>query len=232
MGNRLTSIILWLGLGLAVAPASAPADSLFLVSGKMLKIDALRCDARVCLATLPGGDVEVRPQDVLSVAPDEDVDPERAAPASQTSAPEAGTLPNRTIEQIVADAAHKYALPRSLVRAVARAESALNPNAISPKGARGVMQLMPGTAKELGVQNAFDPAENIDAGARLLRQLLEKYQGHVAEALSAYNAGEGAVAKHKGVPPYAETRGYIRKVVKDFEKNEKPSPSPPPAKNP
>ena len=119
-------------------------------------------------------------------------------------------------------------LPRSLVRAVARAESAIEPAAVSPKGAQGVMQLMPGTAKELGVQNAFDAAENIDAGARLLRQLLEKYDGRVAEALAAYNAGPGAVARHKGVPPYRETRGYIRKVVKDFEKAEKKAPPKPP----
>ncbi len=106
------------------------------------------------------------------------------------------------------------------MRAVAKAESALDPHAISSKGAQGVMQLMPGTARDLGVQNSFDPGENIDAGARLLRLLLEKYQGRVAEALAAYNAGAGTVAKYKGVPPYRETRGYIRTVVKDFQKDE------------
>lgn len=213
----------WIGLGLscAVSAVTASADTLFLSSGKTLKIDALICDASMCTATLAGGDVQLRAVDVLRVEPDELVDIEPALPVSADGGSAGESKPPRTIEQIVADAAHKYALPRSLVRAVARAESALNPAAVSPKGAQGVMQLMPGTAKELGVRDAFDPAENIDAGVRLLRQLLEKYDGRVAEALAAYNAGPGAVARHKGVPPYRETRGYIRKIVKDFEKAEK-----------
>lgn len=213
-----------LGVVVLISAASPPAtaDTLFLRSGKALKIEALSCDSKTCLVTLLGGGVEVRAVDVLRVEPNEDVDPEPAATATGIAD---STVP-RTTEQIVADAALKYALPRSLLRAVARAESAFNPAAVSPRGAQGVMQLMPGTARSLGVQDAFDPGENIDAGARLLRQLLEKYQGRVAEALAAYNAGEGAVARHKGVPPYGETRGYIRRVVKDFEKGEKPSASP------
>lgn len=215
---------LWPGLALAyaVGASAAFADTLFLSTGKTLKIDALTCDAVACTATLDGGDVRLRAADVLRVEPDEQVDiepippPSEGGPASESKTP-------RTIEEIVADAARKYALPRSLVRAVARAESALNPAAESPKGAQGVMQLMPGTAKELGVKDVFDAGENIDAGVRLLRQLLEKYDGRVAEALAAYNAGPGAVARHKGVPPYRETRGYIRKIVRDFEKAEKKS---------
>ena len=114
-------------------------------------------------------------------------------------------------------------MPVSLVRAVARAESAMSRRAVSVKGASGVMQLMPDTARELGVSDVFDAAQNIDAGTRLLRRHLEKYEGRVAEALAAYNAGAGAVARHKGVPPYRETRGYIRKIVKDFERAEKKS---------
>lgn len=214
----------WLGLGLgcALSAAAASADTLFLSTGKTLKIDALTCDAVACTATLEGGDVQLRAADVLRVEPDEQVDIEPAPPTSEGTPASASKTP-RTIEEIVADAAHKYAVPRSLVRAVARAESAMNPAAVSPKGAQGVMQLMPGTARELGVKDAFDAAENIDAGVRLLRQLLEKYDGRVAEALAAYNAGPGAVARHKGVPPYRETRGYIRKIVRDFEKAEKKS---------
>jgi len=195
------------------------ADTLYLRAGKTLKIDALSCDPSACVATLKGGDIEVRAIDVLRVEPDDEVDAE--PPASVTSPAGVVDSTPRTIEQMVGEAARRYALPRSLVRAVARAESSLDPAAVSPKGARGVMQLMPATAKELGVDNAFDPAQNIDAGARLLRQLLEKYEGRVAEALAAYNAGPGAVARHNGVPPYRETRGYIRKVVRDFEKAEK-----------
>ena len=202
------------------------ADTLFLASGRTLKINELRCDRTTCIAALAEGTIEVRPTDILRVEPDEEVDP---APAAKDPGLPRGIRPDRTLEQIIADAASKYALPRSLVRAVARAESALSPAAVSPKGAQGVMQLMPDTAKKLGVRRIFDPVENIDAGTRLLRQLLEKYKGRVAEALAAYNAGEGAVAKHNGVPPYLETRSYIRQVVKDFEKDQTPSPSPSPS---
>lgn len=219
-------------VALLVAGASlASADTLFLKSGKELKIEALACDSTTCIAALAGGHVEMRAPDVLRIEPDEEVGAEPAIASSLSEGVGDSTRP-RTIEQMVRDAAHKYALPRSLVRAVARAESALNPAAVSPKGAMGVMQLMPGTARELGVRNAFDQGENIDAGARLLRQLLEKYDGRVAEALAAYNAGAGAVARHKGVPPYKETRGYIRKVLADFENAEKPASSKPEDKRP
>lgn len=214
---RATSLLAALILGLN--PADAPADTLRLRSGKTLKIEALSCDASVCVATLPGGRIELRAADVEGVQPDEEVDVEPVAPVVSPGGVIDSGAP-RSLEQMVAEAARKYALPRSLVRAVARAESAFDPAAVSPKGARGVMQLMPATAKELGVADPFEPAQNIDAGARLLRQLLERYDGRVAEALAAYNAGPGAVAKHNGVPPYRETRGYIRKVVRDFEKAE------------
>jgi hypothetical protein len=219
---RLSS--LWL-LSLApLAVGSAAADTLFLRAGKTLKIESLACDSRACVARVLGGEIEVRAGDVLRVEPDEEVDRESAGdPASDSGATVDGGG-ERTIDEMVADAARKYALPRSLVRAVARAESDFDAAAISPRGAQGVMQLMPGTARDLGVQNALDPAENIDAGARLLRRLLEGYEGRVAEALAAYNAGPGAVARHQGVPPYRETRGYIRKVVKEFEKAERKRP--------
>jgi hypothetical protein len=206
-------IVLVFGLSAGVVSA----DTLYLRAGKALKIEALRCDASTCVATLKGGEAEVRAVDVVRVEPDEETD---AEPVDASSIRPKGLTP-RTLEQMVGDAARRYALPRSLVRAVARAESALDPLAVSPRGAQGVMQLMPGTARDLGVEDAFDPAQNIDAGARLLRQLLEKYDGRVAEALAAYNAGAGAVARHRGIPPYRETRGYIRKVVKDFEKAER-----------
>ncbi len=220
MRNAFLAAVLTWGL----SPGAVSADTLYLLSGKTLKIDAFSCRSSACVATLQGGDIEVRATDVLRVEPDEEVDAEPATPV----APHAGVVDStpRTIEQMVREAAFKYALPRSLVRAVARAESALDPAAISPKGAQGVMQLMPGTARELGVDNVFDPAQNIDAGARRLRQLLEKYDGRVAEALAAYNAGAGAVTRHRGVPPYRETRGYIRRVVKDFEASEKSETAP------
>jgi len=211
--HRRGSLLL---IGLLTA-APAAADTLFLRVGKRLKIEAIGCARERCLARVAGGEIELRPADVLRVEPDEPIDhvaPQRAGTPESASGPP-------TIDELVSAAARKYALPASLVRAVAKAESALDPRAVSPKGARGVMQLMPATARELGVENALDPAENIEAGARLLRELLEKYGGRVAEALAAYNAGEGAVLRHRGVPPYRETRAYIRRVVKEFEEGEK-----------
>lgn len=117
---------------------------------------------------------------------------------------------------IVREAAGKYALPPAFVESVAKVESAMKTNAVSKKGAIGVMQLMPETAKALSA-DANDPEQNIDAGTRLLRELLIKYNGDVAKALAAYNAGTGAVDKYNGVPPYPETEDYVGKVIQSYK---------------
>jgi soluble lytic murein transglycosylase-like protein len=114
---------------------------------------------------------------------------------------------------LVDEAADRYGLPRQLVHSLVKTESAYQPKAISPKGAIGLMQLMPGTAKLLGV-DPHDPVQNVDAGARHLRDLLLKYDGGLYRALAAYNAGAGAVEKYRGVPPYRETVLYIQKIVR------------------
>ena len=108
--------------------------------------------------------------------------------------------------------AKKHKIDEALLRAVAHAESSFNPNALSPKGAQGVMQLMPGTAAELKVCNPYDPAQSIDGGAKMLKQLNTKYRGDTNRVIAAYNAGPGAVAKYNGVPPYRETLIYLDKV--------------------
>lgn len=123
-----------------------------------------------------------------------------------------------TVTELLRHSAARHGLPEAFVSSVAEAESALKPEAVSPKGARGVMQLMPGTAAALGV-NPDEPAENIDGGAKLLRDLLLRYQNQpdqVRLALAAYNAGTGAVAKHGGVPPYRETNVYVERVLRRY----------------
>jgi soluble lytic murein transglycosylase-like protein len=129
-------------------------------------------------------------------------------------------------------AADKYGLPRWLVRSVMKNESGFSPHVVSPKGAIGLMQLMPGTAQTLGA-NPTDPEQNADAGARYLRDLLQKYDGGLWHALAAYNAGPGAVAKYRGVPPFAETVRYIERIERDRKKAEQQptatSPAPAPA---
>jgi soluble lytic murein transglycosylase-like protein len=125
--------------------------------------------------------------------------------------------PALTPAELADQAADKYGLPHWLVRSVMRAESGFQPQVVSPKGAIGLMQLMPGTARTLGA-DPKDPAQNADAGARYLRDLLQLYDGALWHALAAYNAGPGAVAKYKGLPPYAETLRYISRIDQDRKK--------------
>ncbi len=112
----------------------------------------------------------------------------------------------------IESAARRYRLDPELVAAVALVESSFKPTARSPRGALGIMQLMPETARELALRNPLDPRENIEGGARWLRRLLDRFGGDLELALAAYNAGEGAVMEHGGIPPYPETRSYVKKV--------------------
>jgi hypothetical protein len=126
--------------------------------------------------------------------------------------------PAADLNQVVNEASDRYRLDPDLVNSVIKAESAFNSHAVSPKGARGLMQLMPGTASQLGVPNAFDPQENVDGGTKYLRELLERYNFDLVKALAAYNAGPERVERFGGVPPYYETRAYVARIVKDFNK--------------
>lgn len=126
--------------------------------------------------------------------------------------------PNKSLDDVVNDASGRYRLDPDLVSSVIKAESAFNAHAVSPKGARGLMQLMPGTASQLGVANTFDPAANVEGGTKYLRQLMERYHFDVVKALAAYNAGPQRVEQYGGVPPYYETRAYVARVVRDFNK--------------
>lgn len=125
-----------------------------------------------------------------------------------------GTTSN--FDEIIEKASELYNIPTKLLKSVIKQESNFNPNAISHAGASGLMQLMPDTAKGLGVKNIFDPQENIYGGAKYLRQMLNKYNDNLELALAAYNAGPGNVEKHGGIPPFKETINYIQKIKSSF----------------
>ena len=136
-----------------------------------------------------------------------------AAPV--VAAPVLAQKPPGDPKSLIRDAAVRNGLPPSFVTSVAAVESAFRQDAVSPKGATGVMQLMPDTARQLSA-DPKDLEQNIDAGTRLLRELLIKYDGDVVKALSAYNAGTGAVAKYQGLPPYRETQNYVNRVIEKY----------------
>ena len=120
-------------------------------------------------------------------------------------------------DALIEEAARLYKLDANLIRGVMRAESSFNPMVVSPAGAQGLMQIMPALAEELGVTDPFDPRQNVMAGARYLRQMLDAHHGNLRLALASYNAGPGNVARYKGVPPFKETRNYVKKITEYLE---------------
>ena len=126
------------------------------------------------------------------------------------------TKPN--LQDVIKGASDKHLLDEDLINSVIRAESGFNPRAVSPKGARGLMQLMPDTASSLGVTDTFDAKANVEGGTQYLRWLLDRYHYDLAKALAAYNAGPHRVEQYHGVPPYSETRAYVARIIRDFNR--------------
>lgn len=193
-------------------------ENAILSSGLRLRAHSHETTNGVVRLHTASGVIELPESAVSGFEPEEYVAPP-PAPVQQTAAgPEASTLvKQRTTRELVEQAAIKAGLPPAIVHSVAKAESGYRQDAVSRKGAIGLMQLMPGTAAELSA-DPNNPQENAEAGARYLRDLLLKYDGDVPKALAAYNAGPGAVDKYKGVPPYAETRSYVNRVIREYKK--------------
>jgi len=203
-----------LGLFILLAGAAMAGEYAVLANGARLHVDrheAYGTKVRLYYST---GFVELASTAVAGYEAEEYVAPVAVVMAAAVEAPARSIVGESPTPLELADAAaDRYGLPRVLVRSVMAAESGFEQLAISPKGAIGLMQLMPGTAQVLGA-DPHDPAQNVDAGTRYLRDLLEKYNYGLRHALAAYNAGPGAVEKYNGVPPYRETIEYISRIEK------------------
>jgi len=207
--RRLLGIFLCSVTGVAFAGEYA-----VLASGSRLHVDRHETSGDKVRLYNAGGYIEMDAAAVRGYEAEEYVPP-APAPAQLTDA--AGRQAEACPTKLADAAADKYGLPRRLVRSVIAAESDFQPQVVSPKGAIGLMQLVPSTAQALGA-DPRDPAQNVDAGTRYLRDLLEKYGGGLWHALAAYNAGPGAVDKYQGVPPYRETINYVGKIDRDLKK--------------
>jgi len=192
---------------LVMLATPARADIAVLTNGQTFKVTGQRVEeGLVYLSLKDGGEIGVPAASLRGLVPDEVMEEVAAAPAGSGD-----------LRELAAAAARRHGLDPGLVLAVVSVESAFRPEAVSRKGAQGLMQLMPATAASLGVKDAFDPVENLDGGSRHLGSLLTLYGGDLVSALAAYNAGAGAVARHRGVPPYRETRAYVKKVLERYQ---------------
>jgi soluble lytic murein transglycosylase-like protein len=189
------------------APASAPVANVSAAGGAPAQQPAAQAGQQAAINSQKAGLKRVSAE---KVAP-------QAAPAQpQAIAGSTQVAPTADLDQVIREVSQKNRLDPDFVSSVIKAESNYRPTAISKKGARGLMQLMPATATELGVTNPFDPRANVEAGAAHLSALLDKYHDDPIKALAAYNAGAHRVKQYNGVPPYRETRAYISKIVRDF----------------
>jgi soluble lytic murein transglycosylase-like protein len=204
---RLKHAALLFSLGLLAAPALR-AEYVVLRSGQRLRVTGYQLLGDKYRLQMAGGAVEIAVEEVLAIEPEDVFTPLPAKPVVKA--------PYR---ELVEAAAARYKVDADLITSVIAVESNFDPKALSPKNARGLMQLLPETAARLGVQNIYDPQENIDAGTRYLRELLQRYNNDLALALAAYNAGPERVQQYGRVPPFEETLSYVRRVKRSYEKS-------------
>lgn len=191
------------------------AEYVVLASGGRLHVDRHETSSGKIVLYISGGSIEMDSAQIVGFEPAEPQLPGAQPPGAQPPS----AAPSVSPRDLADAAADKYGLPRQLVRRVMAAESGFNTQAVSAKGAIGLMQLMPRTAQTLGA-DPHDTAQNVDAGARYLRELLEKYHGALYHALAAYNAGPHAVDKYRGIPPFPETRHYVSRIAGDWKKTD------------
>jgi hypothetical protein len=218
--RRQATTVAWLtvttgALLLAVA-APASADLVTLRGGRVINVAGVEFDGAEVVLTLRSGGQMRAPRDfVIDVRPDEVPWPElEPAPAPPLLTANVEPLSTDPLHLLIDRMAAQHGIDARLAHAVVQVESNYRADAVSPKGAMGLMQLMPSTARQYDVENPFDPAQNLTAGLRHLRGLLDRYgRGRESLALAAYNAGEGAVSRYKGIPPYRETQNYVQRIL-------------------
>ena len=205
-----------LGL-LAVPMGLRAADVAVLTNGFTIRHErreVVGSSTRLFVHANDEGFVDVPTSEIVSFEKDDT--PAPAEIASKTA--DAQPLPGQPLPKMIDDISGRHHLDPDFVNSVIHAESNFNSHAVSPKGAQGLMQLMPGTASRLGVENSFDAGANVEGGTRYLRELLERYNFDVVKALAAYNAGPGRVEQYHGVPPYYETQAYVARIIRDFNR--------------
>jgi len=200
-------IVLAMLAAATAAPPVARADYAVLRSGQRLHITGYENRGDRVKLSMPGGGVEIPAADLASV------EPEDTFPALRLLTPASGPY-----GELIRAAAQKHGLDERLITRLIATESNFNPKAVSRRQALGLMQLLPQTAAQYSVANAFDPAQNIEGGAHYLKDLLEKYSGNLALALAAYNAGPEMVERYRGIPPFAETQNYVKRITSALAK--------------
>lgn len=209
MPYTVTALIVFAALA---APRAASADLVRLTTGATISVKSATVDGDSMVMVLrAGGEMRTPRSIVAEVLPDEVLH----ADAASTFILPAYAPPTlaSTVPEMVERLAQQFGVPVSLAHALIRVESNYQADAVSPKGAMGLMQLMPATARQYAVDNPFDPEQNLAAGLQHLRGLLDRFGNKTASALAAYNAGEGAVTKYGGIPPYRETQDYVRRIM-------------------
>jgi Transglycosylase SLT domain len=192
----------------------AQAELVFFPSGRALSVRAIRSDGDTLILKLrSGGEITCHRDLIMKVEPDEIEYPEEvlAALPSARRIIEPPAIPER-YRELITTTATKHGVDARLVHALIQVESAYHSRAVSPKGARGLMQIMPSTGRQYGALDLFDPKVNLDAGVRHLKSLLKRFELPIA--LAAYNAGEGAVSRFGGIPPFKETQNYVSRILK------------------
>jgi soluble lytic murein transglycosylase-like protein len=196
--------------GIAIGVPVARADYVVLRSGERLNVTSYQLRGDKYRLQLVGGVAEIPASDVIAIEPEEIF-------ASPSPAEDVEKIP---YGELIRSAAQRYGLDKNLIVSVISVESNFNPKAVSRRNARGLMQLLPETAMHFGVQNIFDPRQNIEAGTRYLRDLLLRYDNNLVLALAAYNAGPQSVQRYGRVPPYRETINYVRHIQREYARRQ------------